>query len=293
MKTFKKRALFPAIAMVLVSVLALSGVSYAWFTMSQSATVNELSVNVTVADGMQISVDGGAWKSTINASDITTNLPSYLSNKNQLPLDGVKPVSSPCTVADGVMAMFLGEIQDDGSLKTTALEDADEGNYYAFDLFFNMSSDKKLVLDTGSYVTSTAETHKAVRVAFIDLGSATTGSAAQGLVGAAEKIVIWEPAATQHTSTAVAADSTILNTKVNYLGVDSAAANFTGGTAVTTLDINENATTGATTVAKELFDFAAGVNKVRVYIWLEGQDVDCNNDISGNTFNTMFKFTQA
>ena len=42
----------------------------------------------------------------------------------------------------------------------------------------------------------------------------------------------------------------------------------------------------------DLFDLKAGYNKVRVYIWIEGQDLDCDNSISGNTVSVNLQFTQ-
>lgn len=295
---FKKKALLPAIAMVLVSVIALTGVSYAWFTMSNEATVNELALDVKVAEGMQISVDGASWKSNLTNEDITSNLTGYQGNVNQIPATQVVPVSSPCTVdADGHLVMFNGSIVD-GKLVTEAVSDVKgtEGNYYAFDLFFNMSAAKTLKLDAGSYVSASngAQTNYAARVAFIYLGAADTGLAAQALK-TSQGTMIWEPAATKHTASAVAANNAINNTKVDYKGVDAESTDFdmvNGGAAVTTTAIGETAE-GATNTATTLFSFAKGINKVRVYIWLEGQDVDCLNDISGNKFNTFFKFTQA
>ena len=34
-------------------------------------------------------------------------------------------------------------------------------------------------------------------------------------------------------------------------------------------------------------DLAAGITKVRVYMWIEGQDIDCENNASGTdiTYN--------
>ncbi len=293
--TFKKKALLPAIAMVLVSIVALSGVSYAWFTTSTSAKVTELALDVKVADGMQISVDGASWKSTLTSADIVSDLSGYTSNTNQIPTNEIEPVSSPCTVVNGTIPMFHGVIEE-GALNTTALSDikGSNGNYYAFDLFFNMSAEKYLVLDSGSYVKAegTAETHKAARVAFVNLGSATTGSAAQALKPSDAEIFVWEPAALFHTASAKAADTAVVEgEKVAYKGVNAAATGFTGGTDVATTFITE--TEGKTNAPTNILKLDQGINKVRVYIWLEGQDVDCLNDISGNQFFSYFNFTQA
>ena len=36
-----------------------------------------------------------------------------------------------------------------------------------------------------------------------------------------------------------------------------------------------------------------GYHKVRVYIWLEGEDIDCANDISGGSVLVNLSFFQA
>ena len=42
------------------------------------------------------------------------------------------------------------------------------------------------------------------------------------------------------------------------------------------------------------FELEAGVTKIRVYIWVEGQDADCINEIAGGLFdvNLMFSLTK-
>ena len=40
-------------------------------------------------------------------------------------------------------------------------------------------------------------------------------------------------------------------------------------------------------------NLAAGVTKVRVYMWIEGQDVDCENMASGTNVNFNVQFSKA
>lgn len=294
---FKKKALLPAIAMVLVSVIALTGVSYAWFTMSDEATVGELVLDVQTAEGMQVSVDAVAWKSSIKLADLTAALPGYAGHTNQIPTGKVAPVSSPCTVANGVIPMFYGEYNDDGQLVTTALTDkkgsGETYHYYAFDLFFNMTAAKTLKLNAGSFVNSTGSSNLASRVAFVYLGCEDIGEDAQKLNGTGE-IKVWEPHALDHAASVIAAGKATSGVASSYNGVNEAIVGFdevNGGTAVQTMKIDEDEN-GVTDAAETLFNFEAGINKVRVYIWLEGQDVDCVNEISGNAFNVFLNFIQ-
>ena len=40
-----------------------------------------------------------------------------------------------------------------------------------------------------------------------------------------------------------------------------------------------------------LFALGAGVTKIRVYVWVEGQDADCINEIAGGLFNVDLYFS--
>ena len=68
-RSLVKKALLPAIVAVLCSVIALTSVSYAWFTLGSTASVSDIDVNVTAAEGLQISADGTNWKSIMKLSD--------------------------------------------------------------------------------------------------------------------------------------------------------------------------------------------------------------------------------
>lgn len=296
---FKKKALLPAIAMVLVSVIALSGVSYAWFTLSPKATVGELSLNVVAAEGLQISVDADKWVSKLEQTDIVSG--AYEGSKNMIPTAAVAPVSTAGTIAAGDMVFFNGSTQDGTKLTTTAATISDgTGNFYAFDLFFNiLDKDVTLKLGAGSIVTSAdgVETCLASRVAFVNCGTAATPALATALTATAESAkVIWEPRAEERSKGA--RDQGITTGVTSYKGVSAAGTDFDPSTDTTYLSAVSTATYAeganhATAADQTLFTISKGITKVRVYIWLEGQDVDCTNDISGNSFTTLLNFVRA
>ena len=41
----------------------------------------------------------------------------------------------------------------------------------------------------------------------------------------------------------------------------------------------------------KVWDFKAGITKMRVYVWLEGQDVDCENGASSGNLEIKFQLT--
>ena len=310
-QNMKKKALFPAVAMTLASVIALSGVTYAWFTTGTTGKVTGLDVNVQTAKGIQISLDAADWKSQITADDIITGIGkatgTYNGSKNQYPYDDpdknddektILPVSSAGIVdANGMMEMFYGQYNSDGTLSSAkeTEKEGTNGNFVAFDLFFKTGSDTKLSLEFGdtktnvstsaAYGASDAATQNATRVAFIDLGSATTGKEAIKLK-TSQGVTIWEPNDKTRVKS-VELEDVEDGVKLPYKGFDHDAAKLTKADLAELPDV----TTVSADAGDITWDLEAGVNKIRIYIWLEGQDVDCINDISFGDFVTNLYFS--
>ena len=295
-----KKAVVPALAMALASVLALSGVTYAWFTTGTTASVGALDVNVQTANGIQVSLDASSWKSVISGDDIksaVSDADAYANRTIQYPEGEIAPVSSAGNVVDGKLEMFYGEYNKDGTLRSEQEIEQNRttaGNFIAFDLFFKSSVDQTLTLKLGdeqSYVKcidlandgaeSNVGTDKAVRVAFIPMGYAATAAEARSLKGDGT-IHIWEPNASARAN-GVDADGG----KLNYSGFKAAFD------AVAEAELGENEVQAVTTFNedKDIIALKAGINKVRVYIWLEGQDIDCINNISYADFSTKLFFS--
>lgn len=297
-KNMRKKALLPALSMLLASVIALSGVTYAWFTTSNTAKVSNLDVNVAAANGIQVSLDATSWRSVISADELKAfiqNPVNYSSHTSQYPsAEGVEiaPVSTAGVIEDGKMVMYFGEITQNGTLKSTLETEKarlDGGNFVAFDLFFKSSSDQMLTLDAASNVVGTSSTgvslgtEKAVRVAFIPLGSAATPAGAKTLKGdASTSALIWEP----NEDTRIEGseyDAGKLDCYGFNAEFDKAEGDLNQGTDIVKVDTFSG--------AKDLVELKAGINKIRVYIWLEGQDVDCVNQISYGDFATNLQFS--
>ena len=54
---------------------------------------------------------------------------------------------------------------------------------------------------------------------------------------------------------------------------------------------NPTAENPCTSADYAIFSLAPGVTKIRMYMWIEGQDVDCENDASGGTINFDLEIT--
>ena len=312
MKNLKKKALVPAIAMVLASVIALSGVTYAWFTTGTTADVKAMDVNVATANGIQVSLDGVSWKSTITSTDIINAIsgvvstypgrliqyPRAVAGDGQAAVE-ISPVSSAGNVKDGKMEMFYGAYNQGGNLDSIAeVEDnrSDGGNFIAFDLFFKTSSAQDLYLITGNGSSSVScvnlsggdtdmGTEKAVRVAFIPMGTSGTVAGIQGKKMAEGKAIIWEPNSDSHVDTSISG-------AVAYKGFTKAFTDVAEGalSANEVEDVKPIYSAQLNDPNSVIISMNETYSKVRVYIWLEGQDIDCVNSISNGDFSVALQF---
>ena len=300
-----RKKILTAFLMLIVTAISLTTASYAWFTENTTVTVDSIDVNVSAANGIQVSVDAVNWKANISTNDITAN--AYAGNTNQLP-NQIVPVSTigdvDATTAHGYRIVAEQSVEKAGTT----------GDFIAFDLFLLTTQPTTVYLTTSSDVVATAADtglKNAARVAFLYEGSAATGASADAIAlkGAASHSaggntnIFWEPNSNIHTAAGVAqannyGETTYDTTTVvpNYYGIKAAiAANpaVDYQSKVTTYfdqvtpDIQTPNGNTANGEYKTLFNLAAGINKVRIYGWVEGQDYDCENNASGSniTFN--------
>lgn len=189
-----------------------------------------------------------------------------------------------------------------------------KGKYLAFDVFFKVNVDTPVYLTTSSGVTSNnlnsadAPIKNATRVGFVTLGNTTDGDTLANIqalnAGTNSDLVIWEPNYNVHTNSAInhAKDTygltiTADNAKLAYDGVkavieeddeilvgDANADEYADFFGSVTTQIATKEGTGFDTY-QELFTLNKGITKVRLYVWVEGQDVDCENNASGGALN--------
>ena len=226
----------------------------------------------------------------------------------------------------GHMEIFSGGIEwdeEEADYMLTApelLKDAPgtNGQYIAFDVFFLVQQETDLYLTTGSSVlpkaTSTTTTDtglkNAARVAFLYEGNVAAGNSASAIAldGATDSI-IWEPNYNTHTSAAVDWNTTVYGTtisttsEVSYDGVKavisdenaiphgSTSSEAPGSTYLqsVTPEIQTEATMAA---YEEVMTLPVGISKVRIYAWVEGQDIDCENNASGSDISFTLKFSK-
>lgn len=225
--------------------------------------------------------------------------------------------------------MYKGTIVSDEAtgtnyLNTESQTDGTDGNYIAFDLFlkldFRETGNKQIYLTSNTgIVPATDGTHTNIeyagRMGFVIQGSAdstTAPATLRSLKGTSgSTVLIYEPNYDVHTNnglvngrdnygiTGVATSGNA--NPVPYYGVKAAFAYDStvpnSGTPLNSTDSSKFAavTPDLTTTAANSQNFAftqlpVGVTKIRVYMWVEGQDIDCENTASGGkiSFNLGF-----
>ena len=328
-KRKKSKKIFIAILMILFTGVILTASTYAWFTANKTVTVSEIDVNVTTSEGLQISTDASTWKTVISNDDITGVTYPGNTNQLPKETATIKPTSTIGEIdgTTGFMKMFVGTVEsnDAGDYILTATQSIETkstttGDFVVFDLFFQTNAAATIYLTSSSSVKASKTAtgiQNAARVGFVVQGHAAAGTDADTIRAlkndgtGSVKAIIWEPNNDVHTAAAVkhAFDVYIINTqqegapKLAYKGVKAninKAANIplnpddASGAADYFADVTPNISTTADGIPtgkyERVFDLESGVTKVRIYMWVEGQDVDCEDNASGGAvaYNLQF-----
>lgn len=301
-KTFKKRAFISAIAMLIVSAIVLTSATYAWFSMAKRVEVESMELNVTSPEGIQISANTSAFTTKLTVANIVGNddtaagkrFNAYTGHMNNVPTT-VKPSSSTFITNSALPTWFDGSINDQGKMDIYAANEVGSG-FVAFDLFVKVKEATPVKFGNSSITCEgNPELPSAMRIALVNCGTVSENADANEIQStvniinsAVNKKVIYEVAPYMHTAAAKAAggidDSTYVATKginrtANNVTCDSTYSNIIG---TYTLDI---AATIALQPTDAVINVGAGITRLRVYMWMEGNDIDCANDIAGSTIN--------
>lgn len=328
-KSKRKSDLRSSIILLLILLLLLISSTYAWFTANQTVQISSLDVNIAAENGLQISTDATTWKAIITKADIVDAYESNpnVVPERMVPVSTIGEIDD-ATDNVGNMKMFVGTVAADskGTYKLKAEQAADaDGKYIAFDVYLKVDADTDLKLTQNSKVikkgegADTSGIKQASRVAFCVQGNLAAGSdiadlrALDDAVSFGDEsstVFIWEPNANLHTDAAVAnardtygvtttSDGNAAALVYNGIKADIAEANAvvlnsSDATYFTSVDPTWSTTSsaeGVMTAEQNIFSLKAGITKVRVYMWIEGQDVDCENTASGTdiTFNLEMK----
>ena len=196
-----------------------------------------------------------------------------------------------------------------------------DAKFIAFDVFFKVEQDTTVYLTPNSAVNSTDAgdvdlgIKNASRVGFIVLGHTTSSDTVANIQGlndhASSTAYLWEPNYNTHTANGLANARDVYGnnataeagTLVPYSGIIDTIASSDDillGNATQAYNATKfknvtptHTTKNGFTHYPQLFALTAGVTKVRIYMWVEGQDVDCENYASGGNISFDLQITSS
>lgn len=325
-KKYKRRKyrLFYLLLLLLITTLSLSVSSYAWFTTNRLVKVDLLNVNVKAQGGIEISVDATNWKSYLKVDDIVNALDTYPSSVNQIPTI-LEPVSTAGNIDNGKLMLYYGTATNNSqglyvlettrSVETSSFGEDSGGKFIVFDLFLKTNNNSKLYLTPESNATYGGDKsfgiENAVRFAFIKEGTTFIGNNLNSIWSMVtndnDDVYIWEPNYDTHTEYGILNAKEVYNKTISNLSdaipYDGVSSEIASNYGVTTDNANSSkypmyfSEVNVSYYTKNgfdnnvyMFDINSGITKIRVYMWIEGQDVDCENNASvGNvTLNLNF-----
>lgn len=208
-------------------------------------------------------------------------------------------------------------------------DNEEEGYYLVFDLYIETTNPQRLILNAGTSVSSNADngygSQLIARVAFVNFGTITTseyetsnGTDLTSLTGEGIQAVIFEPNAQWHSSQAIyqglsSDDGTIddtyvisgLDNKIPAVPLTSEDDAYINSTA-SCLKLADTISYAGVSVTQEIdkidvlveadtnnviANLDEGYSKIRIFMWLEGQDGDCVNQVTGSNVTFSIKLT--
>lgn len=319
-KTIKKRAFVSAIAMLVISAIVLTTSTFAWFRMGKTVAVEAMKLSVDAPDGIQISANAteASWGRIVTTTDLFVategNKAAYSGNYNVLPekLETVSCAFAGANSSNG-FANFYKVSVDDADLSATSTlvdqtaidpESTTKGvGFVAFDIFLRTAKDTEVYFAKNSkfeYDTAdeaekadTEGIKTALRVGYQILGNVAIDAPASEAVALknfdASKCTVFELDSANRSADA----------KNNGIAAGVLTTNYITGTTVGAVDeasyvipasgtgVAAEGASGATIyksadAAEATISLSAGITKMRIYIWMEGQDVDCQNSVANS-----------
>ena len=285
--------------------LANAHVTYAAATNQIPGTLKPVS---TAAKTLNANGYLSMWLGTVSTSETTTNMGEYIISTEDVSTVGDNSVTPvvPNQGTDGNFVMFDVFLRYDSS---------EAGNQMLY-----LTNGSNVIVQNNA---SDLGTQNSARVAFINESSIATGASLSDIQGLkttdASNVYVWEPNYDAHTatglsnaysyynSTANGTQYTVAQTKaqVPYFGTigavtvnddillskANATENGTKFSAITPgIATEANWSNGNT--YKQLFSLTPNtITKVRVYFWIEGQDIDCENNASGGQITLKLQFS--
>lgn len=294
-KTFR-RAAMSSICMLIVAVMSLTGATYAWFTVGDTATVDGMKMEIVAASG-GIEVYNEATGKWANSFSLALNMSS------------VNPVST--TDATNFVILDSYDAADSEKIKV------------AVDPLSNNVSSNVIVKELKLRNTGAADMTIDLRNTFVqDVAQGEGTNAKTTSIGKAARIAVFEktgatwalrgvmaPYYSETTGEGNVVTKAFEIDTTTYRGINYSAASYNGyfyfrnGTDAKGVEYSADPThtaevemvTPANNTVKlpGLADNEPVEVTIKVVAWLEGQDADCSNPNAGGAFNINLQFNRV
>ena len=319
MKTRKfRKSMLSAVVVLMAAIISLTGATYAWFTAGESATVNNITAGVESGSGLLVSSDGATWMDNISINIAAEGFEYKALSSAGIVTNGVMGIFG-AKLDTSVTPNKLTGIAAADQTATADGEASREGGFVMFDIYFNNANGPEKSININNSVISTGGNTRAFRIAFINQGSIKVSTAGTDYPTTLKALMngnsanIFEPDATSHITSGIRDYQTNYNPganandKFDYFGIKGAPTTsdsidrYVGkyvpneeGDGYTFQEGTSDNLAKVTTITDKATSFielgADTYTKVTVVIWLEGQDADCLNEISGGEFSVQLGF---
>jgi len=257
MKHTKKRAILSAVAMLVVSAIALSSATFAWFSAGTQVAVQQVSASIGNNDGsLLISADNSTFDYEVTTDDLLAYTP------NIFPMESGSEVTNggtftPVSVNPTTGSVVGGSIDGTTHFFTSA---AATGGYVKYSFWLKATTAMPNVTITPTFTRGQPFVYAAV--------VPSTGST----------VVLGTAADSYFPVVKTGISKLDVNSNDIYDVPDSPAVGDLGS------QVTASGTDTALTVS-----LAAGVAfKVDVYVWAEGNDADCSGPVSSQVASLSF-----
>lgn len=295
MKKKKWRDIRNAVTMMCVMVAMLSTATYAWFTLTDSPTVAGLQMQAVSSGGLLVSKE--ADSGFANAIEITdTDTANLNGDSNPLILTPVTPSSQ----ANGAFCMPKYEGGYVTGLLAPITGEELEGHVAVYTYYIKAEVEDNETVNVGIITGDAGQTNSPVlegqvpkatgtfiREKKTNAGDADDSTHAEaairvGLLVNGTTWIVYEP-----------------NNDVTFTGTTAPVASTAGISAVTA-DVISKAdgtitegylSTTDTTTSETLFTVGNSATTVKMYVWLEGTDDECANEVQADMLEGQIQFT--
>lgn len=314
-KNQKNRTFMAAIAMLLLSAIVITTASFAWFTLGRSAMASNLDLKVTKqGEGIQISANATSFTDELTFEDLngtsTSGFQAPSEVYNFFPAM-IEPASSDFS-RDALPAFFTGGVDKGANTFESFATTSDDGltvfgkseaetpagakraGYYVFDVFVDYVGGEGAQLKIGSSsievkndeedgTTAIADAANAMRIGFVNCGTVTKGATPAAATSGSEAVIFATNEDARNT------------TPITSTGVSGEIADGTytvPSSAAGTISIASAYDCAVDTGAEDsVINITEGVNRIRVYIWMEGQDANCTDELQSQLISANLVFT--